>query len=209
MSDAPNGIHLNGHLNGNTNGNTVPNGDPIVVDVQSPDTPINTSSTLDSKIDVDYTPGESDSRHEPPLVKLDKVQELRDASIVPQVASPVDPDSLPIEPPNGSPPPPPGELMDDVKMAEQSEPVASDDVDMTEEDARPASANGLPNGVSHQSPVPDIIVDSLNTSSPYSNNNSPNDDDDKPPPAKRARKYSDPEKASLANVRALLPCAPY
>lgn len=195
MSDAPNGIHLNGHLNGNAS----LNGDNIVVDANSPDTPINTTAVLESKIDVDYVTGESDLRHEPAPVKLDKVQELRDASIVPQLATPVDPESLPIAPPNGSPPPPPGELLEDVKMAEQGKPTVSDDVTMTDADIHPTSANGPPNGVSHQSPAANITVDSLHTSSPYSVNNSPNDDDDKPPPAKRARKYSDPEKASLAN----------
>lgn len=37
-------------------------------------------------------------------------------------------------------------------------------------------------------------------SSPYSTS-SPNDDDIQPPPAKRARKHSDADQASLANVR--------
>lgn len=40
--------------------------------------------------------------------------------------------------------------------------------------------------------------------SPYSNS-SPNDDDIQPPPAKRARKHSDADQASLANVRLSCP----
>ncbi len=79
-------------------------------------------------------------------------------------------------------------------------------------DPHPVSTNGLPNGKSATPILPPTsssgtIVDSVSPSSPYSNNVSPNDDDDKPPPAKRARKYSDAEKASVTNVSVFVLCA--
>ncbi|KAI0786017.1 Bromodomain-containing protein [Abortiporus biennis] len=124
--------------------------------------------------------------------------------------------SIPINPPKGTPPPLNGDLLEDVKMAEEPSSQASD-VQMTDAVAPPPSVNGLPNGHSHianhdHSPVAtsgsaipavsssNTAVDSLAASSPYSNDISPNDDDVQPPPAKRARKYSDAEKASIANT---------
>ncbi|TBU49725.1 Bromodomain-containing protein [Dichomitus squalens] len=196
--------------------------------VDSVATPINNSLVSDVKIDVDYTEQESDARHEPAPLKLDK---LENASIVPQLGTPVDPgtciarfdassspdarqDTIPIAPPHGTPPPPPGELLDDVKMAEQNPPVPGGDVEMSESSGK---VNGLPNGQTHESPVAtpvspsvpavtsssETAVDSHLASSPYANNTNANEDDDhdnKPPPAKRARKYSDAERASLANT---------
>jgi hypothetical protein len=41
------------------------------------------------------------------------------ASTRPQVGTPLDPDSIPIHPPHGTPPPPTGHLLKDVEMAEQ------------------------------------------------------------------------------------------
>ena len=104
-------------------------------------------------------------------------------------------------------------------MAEEPQPPHVDaDVVMADADSHPppANANGLPNG--HTSPptvsssIPAVsssstAVDSLAESSPYSINI--NVDDDKPPPAKRARKYSDAEKASIANVRFSCPVRRY
>ena len=123
-------------------------------------------------------------------------------------------DSIPIAPPHGTPPPPPGELLQDVKMAEEPTPATNGDVEMTETSSQ---TNGLPHGQTHDSPVAtpvspslpaavsssETAVDSHDASSPYANNSNANNDDDdhdKPPPAKRARKYSDADKASLANV---------
>ncbi|THH27018.1 hypothetical protein EUX98_g7164 [Antrodiella citrinella] len=205
MSDAPtsNGVLANGHHSGHDPTPDAPNG----VQNASPDspaTPVDDSVVPEAKIDVDYTAAESDMRNlkvEPPR---DSDNDLRDASTVPQVQSPSDPDSIPVNPPQGSPPPPNGELLEDVKMAEQVEPVHADaDVVMADSDAH--QPNGLPNG--HASPpvssIPAVsssntAVDSLAESSPYSINI--NVDDDKPPPSKRARKYSDAEKASVANT---------
>ncbi|KAI0374378.1 Bromodomain-containing protein [Pilatotrama ljubarskyi] len=165
--------------------------------VDSVATPVNNSLVSDIKIDVDYTEQESDARHEPVPVKADRVD---DASVVPQISTPADPgehtiaidasyapyaieDSIPIAPPHGTPPPPPGELLEDVKMAEEHTPANGVDVEMSETSGQ---ANGLPNGqTSYANPV-------------HANND--DNDDDKPPPAKRARKYSDAERASLANT---------
>ena len=118
--------------------------------------------------------------------------------------------SIPIAPPKGTPPPENGTLLPEVKTAEA--PATDDDVKM--EDVQ--SPNPTLNGVAHSSqeePSPTAtagsaampavsssatVVDAL-AASPYSNYMS-NNDDDKPPPAKRARKWSDAEKASVANV---------
>lgn len=100
-------------------------------------------------------------------------------------------------------------------MAEEVLPTKDSDVHMADGDAQSPSINGLPNGQNleslaamstslHAVSSSDTAIDSLAASSPYLNNTTPNeherDDDDKPPPAKRARKYSDADKASLANV---------
>ncbi|KAI0757215.1 Bromodomain-containing protein [Daedaleopsis nitida] len=196
--------------------------------VDSVATPVNNSLVPDIKIDVDYQDQDSDVRHEPPPLKLDT---LENASIVPQISTPVDPgtwqfvldastrvhvhqDSIPVAPPKGTPPPPPGELLEDVKMAEESADAPAADVEMSDTSGK---ANGLPNGQTHESPVAtpvspslpaavsssETAVDSHAASSPYANNTNANNDDDdhdKPPPAKRARKYSDAERASLANT---------
>ena len=99
-----------------------------------------------------------------------------------------------------------------MKMSEQDAPAPGRDVEMSESSDK---ANGLPNGQTHESPVAspasplpavsssETAVDSNPASSPYAINTNANNDDhdhDKPPPAKRARKYSDAERASLANV---------
>ncbi len=194
--------------------------------VDSVATPVNNSLVPDVKIDVDYNEQESDARHEPAPIKLDK---LDNASIVPQLDTLplagtfcasfnafslpyVRQDTIPIAPPSATPPPPPAESQHDVKMAEEIAPAPCADVEMSESSGK---ANGLPNGQTHESPVAtpvsplpavsssETAVDSHPASSPYAINTNANDDDhdhDKPPPAKRARKYSDAERASLANV---------
>lgn len=83
MTDAPltNGIHLNGH--------SVTSSPPAATQPpDSPATPVDDSTSPHIKIDVDYNEAESDLRHEPIPVKVDQ---LRSASTVPQVGSPVDP----------------------------------------------------------------------------------------------------------------------
>ncbi|KAI0762781.1 Bromodomain-containing protein [Fomes fomentarius] len=178
--------------------------------VDSVATPINNSLVPDVKIDLEY-PEDSDVRNEPTPVKLDK---LENASTIPRISTPADPESIPIAAPQGTPPPPQGELLEDVKMAEEAVHPAGGDVEMADSSGK---ANGLPNGQTHESPIAtpvsptlpaavsssETAVDSHAASSPYANNTNANNDDhdhDKPPPAKRARKYSDAERASLANT---------
>lgn len=116
-----------------------------------------------------------------------------------------------------------GQLLDDVKMAEETVVVdipttngvngvhttdADGDVHMDQSPTTNGHSNDTPR---HSSPAP---VDSAGppTSRATSNFDSPQqrsdavDDDDeaRPPPAKRARKYSDADQASIANVSIFL-----
>lgn len=216
--------------------NGLPNGNHNIDGPESPATPIDNSTTADIKIDVDVPSTDSDLRSEPVPMKVDEIEQVRDASTVPQLDTPVDAGehhfivvswipsdrsslaSIPIAPPKGTPPPANGDLLPEVKAAEAL-PNTDDDDDVKMEDVQSSNAtvNGV-NGVAHSSQeeaspiaiapsatIPAVsssatAVESLAASSPYSSNVSPNDDDDKPPPAKRARKLSDAEKASVANV---------
>ena len=90
--------------------------------------------------------------------------------------------------------------MDEVS-AEQPAPDASSAPTAPPTPSKVAAASPAVNDASSPAPlVPSSTVESLAPSSPYSNV-SPNDDDVQPPPAKRARKHSDADQASLANVR--------
>lgn len=82
MTDALSATTLNGAL-------PDPVSAPDSPAVDSVATPINNSLVSDIKIDVDFTEQESDARHEPPA--LPKAELLEDASVVPQVSTPVDP----------------------------------------------------------------------------------------------------------------------
>ncbi|KAH9890905.1 Bromodomain-containing protein [Cubamyces lactineus] len=174
---------MNDALSANTLNGSLP--DPVSAPdspaVDSVATPVNNSLVSDIKIDVDFTEQESDARHEPVPPKSD--DKVEDASVVPQVSSPVNPDTIPIAPPQGTPPPPQGELLEDVKMAEENAPANGADVEMSDTSGQ---ANGLANGQTS-------YANSVNA-------NNDDNDDDKPPPAKRARKHSDAERASLANT---------
>jgi len=180
--------------------------------VDSPATPVDNSPTVGIKIDVEYNDRESDARSEPVSMKVDAVE---DASVQPQVGTPTDPATIPIEPPKGTPPPPAGELLEDVRMAEESLPTKESDVQMADADANAEAKplNGHANGLTLESSAPPTSLPAVSSSqtavdslaSPYPNNTTSDNDDDKPPPAKRARKYSDAERASLANVSILSP----
>ncbi|OCH96602.1 Bromodomain-containing protein [Obba rivulosa] len=220
MSDAPqNGVLIDHHdapnkptINGDLNGHAHDGVSPDSPAANSPATPVNTAMAADIKIDTDYTERESDVRHEPIPVKLDTVE---DASVLPQVGTPLDPATLPIEPPKGTPPPPTGQLLEDVRMAEEPLPSQGSDVHMADDAANSSAGAVVPNGHAHESPaatpmstslpaVPssETAVQSHDASSPYPNNinSNNNDDDDKPPPAKRQRKHSDADRASVANT---------
>ncbi|EKM60891.1 uncharacterized protein PHACADRAFT_247110 [Phanerochaete carnosa HHB-10118-sp] len=196
MLDAPltNGIHLNGHhdLKPPLNGDHNDTADSPAID--SPATPVNDVLAPGVKIDVhDQDQEESDVRHEPVDMKISLAENV---STIPQVATPIDPASIPVNPPKGSPPPPEGELMQDVKMAEELQSEPADDA-MVEADA-PALNQAVPTA-STSLPAVSPSAPAVEASSPYSNS-SPNDDDIQPPPAKRARKHSDADQASLANT---------
>jgi len=73
--------NLNGLVNGAINGNDAQS--------ESPTTPVSNNLTAsDAKIDMDCQEPESDVRHEPMLNKIDRSE---NASIVPQVGTPLDP----------------------------------------------------------------------------------------------------------------------
>ncbi|KAG6911769.1 hypothetical protein DXG01_000015 [Tephrocybe rancida] len=191
---ALNGVHdhptpelvVNGdlkHINGNGL-KRVPS--PVA---ESPATPISNMVAPDVKIDIDYQEQESDARHEPmPIKHLDAIEKHVDnVSTVPQVGTPLDPATIPIHPPNGTPPPPTGEPFEDVKMAEESsQPITNgvhssqDDVVMRDTTETPATTPGL----HADSSMADV------TSPSY-----PSQEDDQPPPAKRARMHSEADDA--------------
>jgi len=160
-----------------------PNTDPDSPLADSPDTPINTVSDVAVKINSDIPEVESDVRHEPFQISLDK---LDDASIRPQIDTPIVPNPIPS--PHGTPPPPTTHSFRDVPMAEE-EPQSQDSVDQHEDvemgDAEPlkSSFNGPPEA---DEPPP--------TQSSSGTPGSAVGDD--APPAKRARKFSDADQAS-------------
>lgn len=160
-----------------------PTTDPDSPLADSPDTPINTVSDVAVKISSDIPEVESDARHEPYQISLDK---LDDASIRPQIDAPIV--SNPISPPHVTPPPPDTHLPRDVSMAEE-DPQSQDtihqheDVDMG--DAEPLKSSVI---------VPSEADEPLPTQSPSGTPGSAVGDD--APPAKRARKLSDADQAS-------------
>jgi hypothetical protein len=107
--------------------------------------------------------------------------------------------SIPINPPSGTPPPPPGELLKDVQMSEEPLPNGSHhnglNGDVIMNDARVTSSP------TPEAP-PDSSMASPDGSQPDASMSSHLDDNDgdKPRPAKRARMHSDADQASLAHV---------
>ncbi|KIM84571.1 hypothetical protein PILCRDRAFT_387920 [Piloderma croceum F 1598] len=189
MNDAlPNGLRPNGHPD-------------------SPTTPVNNVlSASDMKIDMDVQEQESDVRHDP---------RPKHASVAPELGSPLDPGPCPIQisrpdtktllasiaidPPHGTPPPPPGELLEDVKMAEDS---STQHLDVQMADVGP---NGRLSEKRSREPTPvaasfSTVVDSIGASTSYTTPNEYSTQEDEgsvPPPAKRARTFSDPDQASI------------
>lgn len=182
--------------------------------VPSPDSAA--ASEPDVKIDTDYLHRESDERSHQLTIPIDKIDV---SSTHPQLGTPADPSacfslssltsgcsscfccslgSIPISVPKGTPPPPTGELLLDVQMSEQVQTNGN-------------GLNGLTNG--HTAPEDDMNMDiespaADETTPSLPNHNGVNgashsdDADDRPPPAKRARKLSDAEQASITHVRA-------
>ncbi|TFK41386.1 Bromodomain-containing protein [Crucibulum laeve] len=160
----------------------------------SPATPVSSDAVPDVKIDIDYQEQESDVRHEPVAIKNIELIDKRDISTVPQVGTPLDPDSIPIHPPHGTPPPQEGDLLEDVKMAEHvpnginGNHANGTDVEMS--DATPTPTPG---------PQQDSSMATLDDASSSQTRPASYDDDEGPPPAKRARMHSDADKASFAH----------
>lgn len=199
--DAINGDHgLNGTFH--TVNDIGANSNPLTPATDSPDTPVS-NFVPDVKIDIDYHEQESDARNEPvPINPIDFISKSEDASTVAQIGTPVNPASIPINAPNGTPPPPPGELLKDVQMAEESlqngdhHPGLNGDVVMndvraqssvTTPEAPPESSLASPEGSQA-----DVLQS--NRASPASVHG-----EDKPRPAKRARMHSDADQAVLAH----------
>lgn len=139
-----------------------------------------------------------------------------------EISTPLDPASIPIHPPSGTPRPIEGQLLDDVKMAEETTVDDLDQVPTTNGingvhtadadgdvhmDQSPPTTNGHSNDTAHHSSPGRVGSTGPPTSRATSNFDSPqqrfdavDDDEVRPPPAKRARKYSDADQASIANT---------
>lgn len=203
--------------------------------IDSPATPVDAiNNDNDIKID-DHDHEESDVRHDPFPLKLDNASTVPqiatpiDPCMYAVVRATAFADTfraavIPISPPKGTPPPAQGDLLEDVKMAEASPPPAEPatvvDVHMADagEDLQsepqlqrqPTPKTDSPNPsslVAVSSSTAAVESVAAGPSSPY-HNISPNDDDIQPPPAKRARMHTDPDQASIANVRLFRPCTP-
>lgn len=200
MHDAPltNGVHLNG----DHTAKPAPSDTADSPAIDSPATPVNDSPTPTVKIDVQYDDHLENNISRDPVDMKVEIEE--DASTA-QAETPAGAYTVDINPARatqtfalvdtgavdkGSPPP----SSQDVPMSEGPQDA---DVDMAEVD--PPAPNHAATAASSSVPQ-----ESLATSSPYSTS-SPNDDDIQPPPAKRARKHSDADQASLANVRLFCP----
>ncbi|KAH9075819.1 hypothetical protein EDB83DRAFT_2515499 [Lactarius deliciosus] len=143
----------------------------------SPDTPVNTVSDVAVKITSDVAEVESDVRHEPFQI----LSKLDDASIVPQIDTPIDPNPIQIELAS--------RYQEDVEMGD-AEPLKASSNGRTESDEPPPtqSSTGTPASAIGGSSV--TAVDSVHV-----RDVSPNEDD--VPPAKRSRKFSDADQASV------------
>lgn len=215
---------LNGNTNGFTKPNGDLRRDPSSPAADSPTTPVSNSAAPDVKIDTEYQEQESDVRHEPmpikPIASVDSkpaVTAIDDASTVAQIGTPADPGSsflcpitafshqnflgpyiaaIPVHPPNGTPPPQTGDLLEDVKMAEQP-PITNGvhhdaDVHMEDGDIHPPTSPATADAS-----MAAIDASGVSPSRPFSRGD---DEEHKPPPAKRARMLSDADQASFTHV---------
>ncbi|KAI9512647.1 Bromodomain-containing protein [Russula earlei] len=186
-----------------------PNTDPDSPLADSPDTPINNVSDVAVKITSDIPEVESDVRHEPYQISLSK---LDDASIRPQIDTPIDPlsiSSLGTLPPSAVHPLPDIFMAEENPQSQNGNPT-QEDVEMgdaeplkssTEADDPPLtrSPTGTPGSAVGGSSI--TAVDSVHV-----RDVSPNEDD--APPAKRARKFSDADQASAHQTAAHTSPAP-
>jgi len=165
--------------------------------IDSPTTPVNIHHDL--KIDIEFNE-ESDVRNEPLPVKV--------ASTFPELDTPVNPDVIPIEPPKGTPPPAAGELLEDVRMAEEQtppmlSPPVEEDVKMAEVKVVEAeekvvdavdTTSEMETDVVKEETKPetdqDLVVDDVPT--PKQEH-----DHDNERPTKRARRHSNADEESI------------
>ncbi|KAF8203282.1 bromodomain-containing protein [Pholiota molesta] len=153
----------------------------------SPQTPADNAHVPDVKIDMDYQEQESDVRHEPlPIKPIDRLDKLDNASTAPQVGTPLDPSTLSVRTPSGTPQHPPGQSFADIKMEEATRPNGHfnghrSDVIMGDADSQtPAATPGISGDFSMAS------IDGGSTGS--ATRSYPEDSDDhQEPPAKRMR----------------------
>ena len=177
------------------------------------DTLLNVHNIVDNalasdKIDMDVQEPESDVRHEPLPIKIDKLDNasilsgpLLNLLVVIALTLIIFSGSIAVEPSKRTPPPDIGELLDDVKMT-GSTPVENGDFQMAD-----AAPNG--NHVEHQqqlkrdrSPTPltsvtASITQPASVSYDSLNDNSNREQGSLPPPAKRARTSSDIDQVSV------------
>lgn len=221
-------------VNGSADRDLKLNGVPTPIDTDNgalssgPDSPAISSppTNADSpavKIDLDYAQRESDVRHDPIPLSIEKHD---DVSTHPQLGSPQDPGmshisfhpsafvadvyylpsaSIPIAPPKGSPPPPTGLLMDDVMIAERPALTSVNPPLETPSDGAKVNgfhASGVVNGANGFDGDPYRSGDEgMSVDTPIASTSRPLDGAaTEEPPTKRARKLSDAELASLANV---------
>ncbi|KAF5368460.1 hypothetical protein D9758_002376 [Tetrapyrgos nigripes] len=183
MNDAPQTSHVPVVLNGDHTPTTVVNGiDDPADSPHSPPTPISNDTAVDMKIDVEFQEQESDARSEPLPPRPDQ----HDASVIPEVGSPVDPDSIPIDPPTETSLEGPSNHVNGINGSHQ------DDIDMVDtDDHTPAATPAL---------SASFTADSIGPSTSHTTpNDAPDDDEDQPPPAKRARMDSDADMASITH----------
>lgn len=185
-------------VNNSTNGLAKLNGHVQSPAADSPATPVSNDAVPDVKIDAE----ESDVRSEQPIkpIVVDS-KPIDDVSTVAQIGTPNDPAAIPIHPPNGTPPPPPGDLLDDVKMAEQLPNGVHHDTDvhMDDVEAQPPTSPATA-----EPSAPGITTSGSSTPRPASQLD---DGEHQPPPAKRPRVHSDVDKASFSQNSATPPPA--
>lgn len=218
----PNGVHTPELVVNGSDNPIIVNGNARYINGQtptadSPNTPVSNIPAPDVKIAMDYQEQESDVRNEPIPIKSFDAASDDTASIIPQPGTPLDPckftsfhhihssisshsqATIPVHPPSGTPPPPPGDLLEDVKLAEAT--PSSEDVVMGDAPIEtPATTPAL-------RPTATVISNGNGASTSHS---SPHDHegDHQPPPAKRARLHSDADMASLTHVSLIFPCTP-
>ncbi|KAI0314993.1 Bromodomain-containing protein, partial [Amylostereum chailletii] len=198
--------------------------------IDSPATPVNTSEHPDVKIPILSADPDAISSPDPVPIKLVNIDDAStrprlssplhpgtfSASFHPSPSlTPALLVTIPIVSPHATPPPSTGDSSQDVQMAEESADSAEAkqedvDVEMKEEQVQPAQP--LTNGHAHDEypathspvppPLPEASSATLLESHPPIEPITNGDDHAQPPPSKRARKFSDADRASSHAITA-------